>query len=196
MSNLQHPDAQPETDPKFVQHVVQLEVQLSYLAETSELIPLLAEWHHTQWGTLVGARTLEQRMARLKHHLQRNAIPTTFVAWVNQQPVGSASLVANDMEVLAEWIPWLANVYVLPEFRRQGIGARLVQRVASEAANLGYPRLYLYTLDQMHLYEWLGWQTSHVRHYRGHDMTVMTRDLIANPPPPLGEPLPIISHLT
>ena len=158
------------------------DVQLLYLADCPHLIPLVAEWQHSQWGQLAGARTLEQRNIRLQEHLQRNALPTTFVAWHNGNPVGCAGLVANDLEALPEWIPWLASVFVLPEMRRQGIGAALVERVAAEAAGLGYPRLYLYTLDQMHFYRQLGWQLSHVRFYRGHDMSVMTRDLIVKPP--------------
>lgn len=158
------------------------EIQIRHLAETPEIIPLLAKWHHDQWGYLPGARTLAQRITRLQDHLQRDAIPATVVAWKDGQPVGSASLVANDMEVLAEWIPWLANVFVLPQYRRQGIGAQLVEGIASATINLGYPRLYLYTLDQAHFYEELGWHISHVRFYRGHDMTVMTRDLIVSPP--------------
>lgn len=160
-----------------------LEIQIDYLAANPEIIPLLAQWHDQEWGHLTGASTVQLRKARLKHHLQRNAIPTTFVALHHEKPVGSASLVANDMAIFTEWIPWLANVYVLPEYRRQGIGAMLVQRVAAEALNLGYPRLYLYTPDQMHFYETMGWQSAHQRHYRGAEMTVMTRDLIVNPPP-------------
>jgi len=164
-------------------------VEIKYLADAPEIVPLLAQWHHDYWGTLTGACKIEKRIKRLKVHLQRNAIPTTFVAWLEGQAVGSASLVANDIEELSEWIPWLANVYVLPEHRRQGIGSRLVQRVAAEAVALGYPRLYLYTLDQVHFYEIMGWQTSHLRYYRGHDMTVMTRDLIVNPPPAITQSL-------
>lgn len=164
------------------QHDSRQEVRVAYLADTPQYIPLLAEWHHSQWGSLENAPTLEQRQQRLHEHLQRQALPTTFVAWHQGQPIGCASLVANDMTALPEWIPWLASVYVLPEMRRRGIGAQLVERVAAEAALLGYPRLYLYTLDQMHFYAQLGWQTSHVRFYRGHDMTVMTRDLIVRPP--------------
>ena len=166
------------------------EIRIAYLADTPEYIPLIAEWHHNQWSYLENAPTLEQRKSRLKHHLQRNAIPTTFVAWRDEQPVGCASLVANDMQVLSEWIPWLASVYVLPDQRRQGIASMLVQRVATEAKNLGYPRLYLYTEDQMHLYETLGFHASHQRIYRGYEMTVMARDLIVNPPPDLAEILP------
>lgn len=173
------------------------ELRISYLADTPEIIPLIAEWQNEQWGYLDDAPTFEQRKARLKHHLGRNAIPITFVAWLDDQPgdqpVGCASLVASDMKALPEWTPWLASVYVLPDHRHQGIGSQLVQRVAIEAATLGYPRLYLYTQDQMHLYETLGWQFSHQRNYRGYDMTVMTRDLIVKSPPTAVEPLPISS---
>lgn len=155
---------------------------ITYLADAPELIPLVAEWQDSQWGMLPGSRTLAERKVRLQEHLQRGAIPTTFVAWVDGQPVGSAGLIANDMEPLPEWIPWLASVFVLSDQRRKGIGTLLIERVAEEALALGYPRLYLYTQDQMQLYQSLGWQISHVRFYRGHDMTVMTRDLVVNPP--------------
>ncbi len=169
------------------------ELRISYLADTPEIIPLIAKWQNDQWGYLDGAPTFEQRKARLKHHLGRTTIPITFVAWKDEQPVGCASLVASDMKVLTEWSPWLASVYVLPDYRHQGIGSQLVQRVAIEAARLDYPWLYLYTEDQMHLYERLGWQFSHQRTYRGYEMIVMARDLIAKPPPAAIGPLPISS---
>jgi GNAT superfamily N-acetyltransferase len=156
--------------------------QLTYLADTPEVIGILAQWQHLEWGNFVGARTLAQREARLRQHLQREAMPTTFVAWLHDEPVGCASLIANDMPALSAWIPWLSALYVLPQQRRQGIGALLVECVAAEAIDLGYPRLYLYTLDQMPFYTRLGWHASHVRHYRAHEMTVMARDLIVHPP--------------
>jgi GNAT superfamily N-acetyltransferase len=158
------------------------EVEIRYLADTPEVTPLLAQWHYEQWRHLPGARTIEQRIKRLQAHLQRDTIPTTFVAWIAGKPVGNASLIANEIEALSEWIPWLANVYVLPDYRRRGIGTQLVERVAAETVALGYPRLYLYTMDQTHFYEALGWRLSHMRRLRGHDMSVMARDLIVRPP--------------
>ena len=162
--------------------IAESSTNITPLADVPELIPLVAKWQHAEWGNFVGARTLEQRKARLQQHLQRNAMPTTFVAWRNGEPVGSASLIANDMPALSAWIPWLSALYVLPAHRCQGVGSRLVEQVAAEAINFGYPRLYLYTLDQMPFYAARGWQASHVRNYRAHDMTVMARDLIVNPP--------------
>lgn len=185
MSDVQssHPhgrSTENAAEPTIIK-VALADLQVANLLERPDVIPTLAEWHHAQWGHFAGARTLEQRKERLTEHLQPDMIPATFVAWHNTHPIASASLIANDMEVLPEWIPWLANVYVLPEYRRQGIGALIVERVAAEASRLGYPRLYLYTPDQMHFYQTLGWQINHARFYRGYDMTVMARDLIVNP---------------
>ena len=157
-------------------------VQVTYLADSPEMIPQVAAWQYAEWSNYPGARTLEQREERLQEHLQRGAIPTTFVAWEEAKPVGIASLVASDMEALPEWIPWLASVFVLPDHRCHGIGSTLVERVASEAVALGYPRLYLFTPDRMNFYRRLGWQDSHERFYRETTVTVMTRDLIVKPP--------------
>lgn len=175
------PSNEPSAAATSITKVSLSDLRVTHLLEHPEIIPTLAEWHHQQWGHLANARTLDQRAERLKDHLQPDSIPATFVVWHNDRPIGSASIIANDMDVLPEWIPWLANVYVLPEYRRQGIGALAVERAAAEASHLGYPRLYLYTLDQMHFYQTLGWQNNHVRFYRGYDMTVMTRDLIVHP---------------
>jgi GNAT superfamily N-acetyltransferase len=158
------------------------EIKVAYLADTAEMIPLVAAWQHAEWSNYAGARTLEERHERLQEHLERGTIPTTFMAWEGSQPVGIASLVANDLEELSEWIPWLASVFVLPERRGRGIGSLLVERVAAEATSLGYPRLYLFTPDKMSFYQRLGWHTSHQRAHRESNVTVMTRDLIVNPP--------------
>jgi N-acetylglutamate synthase-like GNAT family acetyltransferase len=174
--------ALPALDDSSAPHAHLPELRIAYLADTPEIVPRIAAWQHLTWGHLPGALSLQQRESRLHAHLQRLAIPTTFVAWLGDEAVGAAALIANDMPALPEWIPWLASVFVAPEVRRQGIGAHLVERVAGEAVALGYPRLYLYTLDQMDFYASLGWQRSHLRAYRGHDMTVMTRDLVVHPP--------------
>lgn len=150
--------------------------QVDYLADHPDLIPVLAEWHHHQWSYLSQSTTLEQRIARLRQHGRRQ-LPTSFVALLDGQPVGSAALIPNDMTDQDRFSPWLANVYVVPHQRRHGIGAALVQRVAEEARALGFRRLYLYTEDQERFYAGLGWEVVDRRHYRGYLMTVMALQL-------------------
>jgi GNAT superfamily N-acetyltransferase len=65
------------------------------------------------------------------------------VALAGHRCLGSASLVACDMDIRPALTPWLSGVCVAPEHRRRGVGAPLVERVMQEARALGKPRLYL-----------------------------------------------------
>ena len=102
------------------------------------------------------------------------AIPVTFVAVEDGQPLGSASLVERDLATHTHLGPWLASVYVTHERRRQGIGGQLVRRVVEEAARLHFDRLYLFTLDQEPFYRELGWERLERNHFRGHPIVVMS----------------------
>ena len=111
-------------------------------------------------------------------------VAPVFVALVDdemkgERPVGTASLVADDMSDRPELTPWLASVFVLPEWRGQGIASRLVQRVEAEACANGIGYFYLYTPDQQALYRRLGWRDRETRTYRGEAVTIMDRRLDA-----------------
>ena len=94
-----------------------------------------------------------------------------------ETPVGTASLIADDMSIRRELSPWLASVFVVPEYRGQGIASTLVRRVEAEATASGFERFYLYTPDQQALYRRLGWQNEENVEYRREHVTVMARQL-------------------
>lgn len=77
----------------------------------------------------------------------------------------------------ANFPPWLASVFVVPEWRGKGIASALVKRVEAEAAAHGFERIYLYTPDQQALYRRLGWQDREDVEYRKEHVTVMERQL-------------------
>ncbi|WP_435389741.1 GNAT family N-acetyltransferase [Halomonas sabkhae] len=104
-------------------------------------------------------------------------VPSVFAAMSGERPVGMASLVVDDMSDRRDLTPWLASVFVLPEWRGHGIASRLVRRVEEEAEAHGVGRCYLYTPDQQSLYRRLGWQDVEEREYRGEVVTIMQRDL-------------------
>jgi len=93
-------------------------------------------------------------------------IPTIFVAVAADQTVGCASLVEHDMLTRPELSPWLAGVFVPPQYRRHGIGAALVERVVREARSLAVARIYLYTPGSGALYLRLGWSVVERTFYR------------------------------
>jgi len=100
-------------------------------------------------------------------------IPETFVAVEGEVPLGTASLVAHDLAERMDLSPWLAAVYVAPEFRNRGVGSSLVRAVMDAALALGEEVLYLFTPDKARFYGRLGWGVLEHREHHGTDVTVM-----------------------
>jgi len=156
-------------------------MHIDYLADHPEFITTLAHWHYEQWNYLCPGDSAERRIAMLSTHLGREQIPVTFVAVAEQAVLGSASLIAYDMDTRMDLSPWLASVYVAPEHRRQGIGTALVRRVIREAETLGVQALHLYTPDQEPFYARLGWSMIERSEYRGYSQVVMALPIAGQP---------------
>ena len=138
-------------------------------------IPTLAAWHHAAWSHLNPGDSIESRIERMRQrYLGAEPLPAMFV-WVEGDAVlGSAALVACDMDTRPELTPWLASVYVSDAHRRRGIGAALVRTVTAKARELGFPELFLFTPDKEDFYAGLGWRIFAKELYRGDHVTVMT----------------------
>jgi predicted N-acetyltransferase YhbS len=147
---------------------------IEYLADHPEFLSILAAWQHAEWGYLRPGDTIEARTKRLRGEGERGRIPLTVVAHENGEVLGSASLIPHDMDTRMELSPWLAGVFVGPDYRRKGIGAQLVRRIMAEAASLEVPILYLYTVHSENFYSALGWSLQEHTTYRGQDVAIMT----------------------
>jgi GNAT superfamily N-acetyltransferase len=147
---------------------------IEYLADHPEALPLLAGWQHKEWGYIRPGDTVEKRMERLLGYSNRDRIPLTVVALDGDVLLGSASLVAHDMETRMELTPWMAGVYVGEAYRRRGIGAELVRRAMAEAWKLNVPVLYLYTLYSEKFYAGLGWTLLEHTDYREQPVAIMS----------------------
>ena len=152
-------------------------MEIVYLADHLEFLPMVAHWHHQEWAYLRAGDTLEARMERLRNECGHSEIPTTVVAIDDGAVLGSAMLIEHDMDSRLDLSPWLASVFVAPERRRQGIGAALVRRIIEEARVLGERRLYLYTSDAEEFYARKGWRLIERTPYKGKDVSVMSYDL-------------------
>ena len=108
----------------------------------------------------------------MQAYLNNDFIPSTFIATDNQL-LGSAAIVKNDMETKPQLSPWLASVYVAPQYRNKGIGAKLVQHSMTMAQSNNIDKLYLLTPGQKSFYEKLGWHIVSEEMYHGYRVTVM-----------------------
>jgi GNAT superfamily N-acetyltransferase len=153
-------------------------VRIDGIAEHPGLIETVARWQFGEWGHLEPGDSLAARIAYLSNQAAHpGRIPATFTALEGDEPLGSASVVRNDMDTHPELTPWLASVYVKPEARGRGVGSALVRRVMDEVAALGISRLYLFTESARGLYEKLGWHEIGAEYFQGIDVTIMTVDL-------------------
>jgi predicted N-acetyltransferase YhbS len=132
-------------------------VQIGYLIDYPEFVPQLAQWLFEQWDSILGEKTSESRIKKLRAHMNRDKLPIALVAHANGQLLGTAALRVHDLEGREDLTPWLGGVLVGPEFRGQGIGAALCAAVEKEAQSRGIGTLYLFTLDKQTWYSRLGW---------------------------------------
>lgn len=150
---------------------------IAYLADCPEHLPVVATWIFDTWGHLIPGLTWDLVAAKLHGRLNRDAIPLTLVALQAGLPVGTASLIPDDMSTRPELGPWLASVYVAPEHRRQGIGSQLVGAAEGIARRLGVSPLYLFTPDRERFYARLGWSALETTEYRHEQVVIMSKVL-------------------
>lgn len=134
--------------------------RIEQLAQHSELLPVVATWIYNEWWSGIAGETVETLTRKLGAHLTHDRIPLTLVALLQRRPVGTVTLLDHDIgtEQWPERSPWLAALYVIPECRRQGIGAGLVTAVEGRATALGVETLYLATTGREAFYGRLGWK--------------------------------------
>lgn len=148
-------------------------MNIVYLANHQQYIPMLAPWLFGEWGHLNIGETLESRVARLQLHTGSPGIPCTLLALEGEMLLGSAALVENDLSSHPQLTPFLASVFVIPEHRKKGVASALVKQVMNTAADLGFDTLYLITHDQQKLYAKLAWSPVEDLQYRGESVTLM-----------------------
>ena len=154
-------------------------VRIGYLIDYPDLVDELAGLHFAEWSYLRPDETLAERNHRLRLCCGRSGVPTVLVAVAHGRICGSAMLVAHDMETRPELSPWLAGVYVVPAWRRKGLGAALIQRAVDAATAAGVKTLYLYTPGTEALYARLGCAVIERCKFRGVEVSLMSRHLAA-----------------
>jgi GNAT superfamily N-acetyltransferase len=153
-------------------------VRIEHLAGHEDAIRTVAGWIREEWEHSFLDSTFEELLAELEGRTTPGRIPETFVALAGDRLVGTASIVTQDMSTRPEISPCLSAVYVPPEFRKQGIGSKLVRKAMQEAQDLGVRRLYLFTPDAMSFYRRLGWNEFERMRYRGRDIVIMFYEVV------------------
>ncbi|OCP09188.1 MULTISPECIES: GNAT family N-acetyltransferase [unclassified Ensifer] len=95
----------------------------------------------------------------LQASLGEDAEQLCLVAHAGDHFVGTASVIASDLEERPDLTPWVAAVWVDPPFRGAGIGSDIVLRAAHAALDTGAEAVHLCALrSKRAFYERLGWR--------------------------------------
>ena len=117
-------------------------LQISNLRQYPAFADTIADrgWH--AWWTESGV-PLEDYRAHLNPMLEQEGIPSALVAHDEDHYIGSVLIIENDLDERPDYAPWIAALWVEPEFRRQGIAAQLIARSREHVAKLGHDTCYL-----------------------------------------------------
>jgi predicted GNAT family acetyltransferase len=132
-------------------------INIVSLSDRPEFSMLVARWGWEAWGRKSG-RSFDTDLARTKALAAEAGFEKTFVLLESGAPVAMASLVREDLEDRPDLTPWLAGVYVEPEFRGRGYAVMVVREVETAAAAESVKTLWLYTRTAQGLYRKLGWE--------------------------------------
>jgi predicted N-acetyltransferase YhbS len=155
-------------------------MKIDYLAEHRDFIPALSKWFLREWRDFYGDKTWEFVAETFYKRLNRSAVPLSLVAFEDDSPLGTISLLEESISSYRHLSPWLGGLYVREERRNQGIGRHLIEAGAAEAAKVGAERLYIGIRKAEDYYIRLGWQTVERTFYYNEDITIMQLDLRRN----------------
>ena len=151
--------------------------KIDYLGRYAEFTPVIAQWHQDEWHNISPDLSTESRISLYNSYENKSAIPCCFIAIVDNQPAGSASLITCDMADHPHLSPWLASVYVHEKYRCHGVASQLMNRCIEQARQLNTQTLYLFTPHQTHFYLKHGWKIIESCLYEGEHVDIMSYDL-------------------
>ena len=150
---------------------------VSDLRQRPEFFDTVAERIWQAWWQPDG-HPLAYISTRLRENMAATPIPFALVAHDGERFLGTASVIASDLEDRPHLTPWVAAVWVEEHARRRGVGAQLVTRAAQDCFALGIARAYLCARPRMSgFYQGLGWIVSE-RKVGQHQLSVFFRDAV------------------
>jgi predicted N-acetyltransferase YhbS len=155
-------------------------MDIHYLADHQQVVPILAAWIYDEWSFLYPEMTRQNVEDFLQKRMNKDKLPLTLVAFEAAEPVGTVSLKMFDMETRRDLPNWLTSLYVVKPWRRRKIGSNLVEHAEKKAVALAIDKLFLFTADvdlPGLFYAKLGWKVREKTEYHSYPVTIMEKNL-------------------
>ena len=132
------------------------EIHIRRLEADEPAFEIIARWRYDAFFAQDGI-TFENSRDALRAWMRGLGYETALLAEVDGTPAGSCLFVREEIDPKHDLTPWLAALYVAPDFRNRGIASALVRTIEQHARSVGCSHLYLYTIAAEPLYAKLGW---------------------------------------
>lgn len=147
------------------------EIRTFILDPGSPDVARCARWRAEAFSVLNAS--FEEERRSLEAFASDQTHQVALVAKQDGVPVGTCLLVPSEIEPNHDVSPWLAGLFVAPEYRGQGVGEALVRAIEQQARTRGFARLFLYTISAVGFYEKLGWAVIDRTIWKGSDTALM-----------------------
>ena len=155
----------------------QMTIEITRLKPNSPELLTCAAWRYEAFLKSYGYSLLDSAAQLTKLATQPDEYETALIALVDGRLAGICLLVLQEFEPLHDVSPWLASLYVAPEYRKRGVARKLVAAIEDQARKHGVARLHLYTGDAEEFYLKCGWSLAEQGTADGEPYAFLTRDL-------------------
>ncbi|MBL8903001.1 MAG: GNAT family N-acetyltransferase [Rhizobiales bacterium] len=152
-------------------------IEITPLKPDSPELEICAAWRYEAFLKSCGYSLDENGAQLAKLATQPDEYETALIALADGHLAGICLLVLREFEPLHDVSPWLASLYVAPEFRKRGVARMLVAAIEEQARGHGVARLHFYTGDAEKFYLKCGWSLAEQGVADGEPYAFMIRDL-------------------
>ena len=152
-------------------------IEITRLKPNSPELQICAAWRYEAFLKSNGYSLLDSGAQLARLATQPDEYETALIALVDGRLAGICLLVLQEFEPLHDVSPWLASLYVAPQYRKRGVARKLVAAIENQARKHGVARLHLYTGDAEKFYVKCGWSLAEQGIANGEPYAFMIRDL-------------------
>jgi GNAT superfamily N-acetyltransferase len=135
-------------------------------------LPILERLIQDEWPDYYGPHGPGVARHDLEEYSNRDQLPVGVVALLGSEPCGVAALKADSISTHTHLTPWIGGGMVAPQYRRRGIGVRLVSALEVVARDLGFETVYCGTSTANSLLIREGWQLMEVVQNRNEAISI------------------------
>lgn len=133
-------------------------MNIELLAENPGYVESICTWIYNEFVTTSNPSYPFEKLVEFFSNTHKDKFPITYISLEDGMCTGTISIFENDLKNQNELTPWLASLYVYPEYRNMKIAEKLIEKVVNKVKELGFKDLYLRTEHTSEYYLKRGWE--------------------------------------